>query len=284
MTESPIRDVSDTAFWIAHHRAEESDRPDALFHDPLARRLAGERGQVIGRDLPAQRFVAWNVSVRTCIIDDFIREAIAQGVDMVLNLGAGLDARPWRMELPPTLRWVEVDHPHLMAYKAEQLAGEKAHCQVERISLDLADREARRSMLAGVNARAGKMLLITEGVLPYLSVEEAAALADDLRALDRASGWIVDYISALAMEYRERGGMANRMQNAPFKFKPQDWFAFFRGHGWQCTEMRYMPVEGERLGRPFPLPLPVRMLMRLASPEKKRAVRELMGYALMGPC
>ena len=104
MTESPIRDVSDTAFWIAHHRAEESDRPDALFHDPLARRLAGERGQVIGRDLPAQRFVAWNVSVRTCIIDDFIREAIAQGVDMVLNLGAGLDARPWRMELPPTLR------------------------------------------------------------------------------------------------------------------------------------------------------------------------------------
>jgi O-methyltransferase involved in polyketide biosynthesis len=40
----PIENVSDTARWVAMYRALESDRPDAHFHDPYARLLAGERG------------------------------------------------------------------------------------------------------------------------------------------------------------------------------------------------------------------------------------------------
>jgi len=40
-----IGHVSDTALCVAVYRAEESERPDALFKDPLARRLAGERGR-----------------------------------------------------------------------------------------------------------------------------------------------------------------------------------------------------------------------------------------------
>ena len=44
---NPIRDVSDTALWVAIYRAMESERADAIFHDPYARRLGGERGQAI---------------------------------------------------------------------------------------------------------------------------------------------------------------------------------------------------------------------------------------------
>jgi O-methyltransferase involved in polyketide biosynthesis len=40
MADTLIENVSDTAFWIAHCRALESERPDALFHDPLAGLLA----------------------------------------------------------------------------------------------------------------------------------------------------------------------------------------------------------------------------------------------------
>jgi O-methyltransferase involved in polyketide biosynthesis len=39
-----IASISDTARWVAIYRAMEFERPDALFHDPYARRLAGERG------------------------------------------------------------------------------------------------------------------------------------------------------------------------------------------------------------------------------------------------
>src|SRR4051812_25904069 len=103
--DSPIRDVGDTAFWIAHYRGEESQRPDALFQDPLARRLSGEHGRAIAAAMPAERMVAWTVAVRTRVIDDFISAEIARGADTVLNLGAGLDTRPYRMKLPASLRW-----------------------------------------------------------------------------------------------------------------------------------------------------------------------------------
>ena len=40
-----IRDVSETAVWVAYYRGLETDRPDALFRDPLARLLTAERGE-----------------------------------------------------------------------------------------------------------------------------------------------------------------------------------------------------------------------------------------------
>jgi len=101
MSESPINDVSDTAFWIAQHRAIESARADALFRDPFAARLAGERGQQIARAMPHAGVIGWSVAIRTRIIDEFIGAALDDGIDAVLNLGAGLDARPYRMDLRP---------------------------------------------------------------------------------------------------------------------------------------------------------------------------------------
>jgi len=46
-TDPLISNVSDTARWIAAYRANESARPDALFHDPLADQIAGARGHAI---------------------------------------------------------------------------------------------------------------------------------------------------------------------------------------------------------------------------------------------
>ena len=53
MSDEPlIRDISDTARWMAVYRARESERPDAVFTDPFARRLAGERGEQIANAMP----------------------------------------------------------------------------------------------------------------------------------------------------------------------------------------------------------------------------------------
>jgi O-methyltransferase involved in polyketide biosynthesis len=76
---SPIKDVSDTAFWIAYHRRLESERSDALFHDPFAAKLAGEHGRKISEGMPTSRVVAWTVALRTRIIDEFVEFAINAG-------------------------------------------------------------------------------------------------------------------------------------------------------------------------------------------------------------
>lgn len=287
MGEPVIGDVSDTAFWIAHHRAAESARSDALFRDPLAAKLAGERGRRISSALPVDRMVGWTVAIRTCIIDDYILAALRGGVDTVLNLGAGLDTRPYRMNLPGLLQWIEADYAHLIEYKEGILAGDTPHCRLERMKIDLADRAARKTFLAAVDASAGSVLVLTEGVVPYLTVDETASLADDLRGMLHLRAWIVDYFSPLMMQYRRSKGMEKQMGNAPFRFDPADWFGFFREHGWHAKEVRYMLETAERLGRPLPLPWIAQAVIRMTRPftpkERLEGMRKFAGYVLLEP-
>src|SRR5580700_5523810 len=132
-----VRGVSDTARWVAYFRALETRRPDALFLDPYAERLAGVHGFQIANTLPDGNKHEWAWVARTYLFDQFLSRAIQDGADLVVNLAAGLDARPYRMNLPDTLQWVEVDFPDIVYYKDEVLANEKPRCRLERISLDL---------------------------------------------------------------------------------------------------------------------------------------------------
>lgn len=285
MPDPLITDVLDTAFWIAHYRAAETKRPDALFRDPLAGVLSGERGEKIARSMPMSFGTAWSVVLRTCIIDDFIRWAIGDGVDAVLNLGAGLDTRPYRMELPESLLWIEADYARLIDYKKERLAAESPRCRLERAKIDLLDVSARRKMLASVDERATKMVVLTEGVIPYLGEEEVASLADDLKALRHAPNWITEYHAPATMKYLNRGPMARHMQNARFKFAPKDWFSFFREHGWRLKEIRYLMDEAARHKRRLDVPPLMRILFAirgvLSSPERREAWRKSSAYVLL---
>src|ERR1700730_17244914 len=132
-----VRGVSDTARWVAYFRALETRRPDALFRDPYAERLAGEHGFQIANTLADGNKHEWAWVARTYLFDQFIARAIRDGSDMVVNLAAGLDARPYRMDLPSSMQWVEVDLPEIISYKEEVLADETSRCRLERISLDL---------------------------------------------------------------------------------------------------------------------------------------------------
>ena len=284
---SPIQDVSDTAFWIAYHRALESARPDALFRDPFAARLAGERGRRISDAMPTSAVVAWTVALRTRIIDDYIMSAVRSGIDTVLCLGAGLDARPYRMALPPELRWIEADYPHVMDYKEGILRDDTAACRVERVRIDLADVAERQKLLHRVDASSQGILVLTEGVIPYLANDEAASLAGALRSMRRARLWIVDYLSPAAVAFRRRRGVRRSMQNAPFKFAPGDWFAFFDQRGWHVKEIHYYPEEAARYARPMPLPVVARVLITVSrvwmSAKRRDELRTFGGYAMLEP-
>jgi methyltransferase (TIGR00027 family) len=284
MPDALIATVSDTAFWIAHYRAVESARDDALFRDPYAARLAGDRVEQIAATMPRRFMTAWAVVIRTCIIDDYIRSALADGTDAVLNLGAGLDTRPYRMDLPSPLLWIEADYPSMIDYKESRLAAERPRCRLERVKIDLADSSARRDLFARADAGGRRLLVLTEGVVPYLTPADVGALADDLHALTHLGHWIVDYFSPAVIRFRQRE-LKGQMQNAPFRFTPDDWFGFFAVHGWALKEIRYLVEEASRLHRPIRLPLIQRWLLalrtRFGSPEHRTALRRSVGYAVL---
>jgi methyltransferase (TIGR00027 family) len=288
MTVSIIQNVPDTAFMAAAYRAIESEKQEPLFSDPLADKLAGTRGRAIIASLPPKAMMGgWTVIIRTCVIDKLILQAIAQGVDTIINLGAGLDTRPYRMTLPETLHWFEADFPHIIDWKNIRLADEVSNCQLKRVALDLNDTNARLKFLDEVGVSSKKILVLTEAVTPYLTEEVVAAIGLELRSRSFIQYWIVDYFSPSAYEYRRRSGMTRAMKHSPFLFEPKNYFNFFAACGWAPKEIKYFGEEAEHLGRPAPFPWLVRLINAMLSlvmpPDKRRAVKQYVGFVLFEP-
>jgi methyltransferase (TIGR00027 family) len=265
VSDSPVSNVSDTAQWIAAYRAWESARPDALFNDPYAALLAGERGQAIAALMPRRTRNGWPMIARTKLIDDLVKTAIAAGADCVLNLAAGLDTRPYRLELPKTLRWVEADLPALIEEKERVLASAEPHCQLRRIKVDLADGAARAALLQDVLAGSSRALVITEGLLIYLEEAQVRALASDLLAQAQIYWWILDLASpALLADLRKSIG--RYLLNAPMKFAPPNGVAYFEALGWKCADAHSTLHAAARFRR---LPFVMGLLALFPAPDPR---------------
>ena len=268
MTDEPLfRDISDTARWMAVYRARESEREDAVFRDPFARALAGERGERIANALKFGDENAWSFIARTYLFDRFVTRLVKHGADMVVNLAAGLDTRPYRMALPASLRWVEVDLPDILDYKEEILADAQPVCELERVRLDLSNEDGRRGLFAGLGRRAKHAVVISEGLVVYLMPEAVGARARDLAGPPSFQHWALDLASPGLIEMMKQSvGSAMNEAGAPFLFAPADGPPFFTAHGWQPIEVRSLLKTAAKLGR-----LPIAMRMFAMLPESDGA-------------
>jgi methyltransferase (TIGR00027 family) len=246
-----IENISDTARWVAVYRAMETARPDAIFRDPFAERLAGERGRQIVNALPKGRETAWAMIVRTALFDEILLDAVqTRKVDLVVNLAAGLDARPWRLPLPPSLHWVDIDLPGILQYKAESLRNETTVCRYEAVTADLKDRPARQELFARLGAGSSRAIVATEGLLVYLPPEQVAALATDLHAQPSFTWWLIDLASPRLLKWMSQlWGKQLEEGGSPFLFGPAEGTDFFRPYGWREEQFRSTWNEARRLNR-----------------------------------
>jgi|ERR1051326_4443446 methyltransferase (TIGR00027 family) len=283
MNGQRLQSVSDTAFWMAYYRALESARPDALIHDPYARHLAGERGEQLVQHLTKGRGMTWPI-LRTVCFDELILRQVAQGIDTVLNLAAGLDARPYRLRLPTSLHWIEIDLPEVIAYKEEKLAGVAPACRLQRVAAHLSQPDLRQSLFAEINTASIRVLVLTEGLLTYLRPEEVASLAIDLCSQSRFAYWIADLAAPfIVARMKKHLGKDLRTANADMYFAPAEGPEFFRPHGWKSLEFRDFLDEGRRLNREIPMAKFGRMIEPIF-PWYIRQMRKQWrsGVALMG--
>lgn len=273
-----VRDITDTARWVAAYRARETRRPDALFRDPFAERLAGERGFQIANTLPGGNSHDWAWVARTYLFDQFIYSAIHEGADLVLNLAAGLDARPFRMKLPADLHWVEVDLPEIISYKEEILSSEKPKCSLERVRLNLADLEARRSLFLELSRLAARIVVVSEGLLIYFTPEEVSLLARDLAETAHIEHWIVDLASPGQLKLMQRTtGKRFGDVGANFKFGPAEGPKYFRPYGWEPRDVQGLLKTAARCGRS-----PVELLPLLTDTEGRLENYLWTGVCLLG--
>ncbi len=277
----PIRNVSDTAYWVATYRAMESERPDALFNDPLARRLGGERGEAIVKALPRGSALGWAMTVRTVLLDEMVMRCIRNGVATVLNLAAGLDARPYRLDLPSSLRWLHIDMPDMIDYFREHTHTATPRCALELIAADLRDAKAREPLLARA-AESGPVVVISEGLLVYLSPEQVADLARDLHTMACAKWWLFDLASPQLLKFTpQRWNRVLLAGQAPFLFAPPEGTDFFLPHGWREAEFHSTWDESWRLQRTMSGAWLWKLLSRLQSPARREVMRRMSGCVML---
>lgn len=176
-----IEGVARTAFSVARVRALESARPDALFRDPYAAAFAALLPAAdTGPISDGRRALAFHVVIRTRFYDEFV---ISAGCPQVVVLGAGLDARAFRLPVRSDTRWFELDRAELLAVKDRLLAATQAVCSRTTVPADLAGEWLSPLQAAGFDPAAPTAWLI-EGVLAYLSAHDATRV---LGCVDAAS-------------------------------------------------------------------------------------------------
>jgi hypothetical protein len=122
------------------------------------------------------------------IVDELLYDAVIEnGLHAVVNVGAGLDTRPFRLPLPGDLRWIELDRDAVLLYKGLRLAHLEPSCRVERVAADVRESAARRAAIFRV-CRGGvtRGLLLTENALGRLSHEDLIELG---KRLPRGLKW-----------------------------------------------------------------------------------------------
>jgi methyltransferase (TIGR00027 family) len=279
----PIETICDTAHVVAVYRALETKRRDALFQDPLAHLLAGERGEASLRILGNEQVGVNTTAVRTCGMDELILQLVQTNrIDTVLNLAAGLDTRPYRLPLPTSLRWIEVDLPAIIADKTQKLKKEQPTCSLERVPMDLTNGTLRNALFSRVNREAKQTLVITEGLLVYLSTEQVAALAASLWEQPTFHWWLLDLISPFTLQQVQNSFASYFADgNVKLQFAPEAGIEFFQRYGWQVAEFRSAWEEARRLKREIRLTWLLRLLSHWVMQEPWKTFSQRDGIALL---
>lgn len=136
--------------------------------------------------------------LRTQVIDAHLASALHSGIDQLVILGAGLDARGWRLEALKDVTVFEVDHPATQRYKRKRMSQNRPPADIRYVSVDF-ERERFANALEAAGFRTGApSAWIWEGVAMYLPLDVVHDTLGQLTSL-AAPG------SELAMTYRVPG-------------------------------------------------------------------------------
>lgn len=243
--------VADTGFLVAAMRAEESKRPDRLFTDPFADRLAGAEGRAsLARAAAKTGASSPQIAIRTRFWDEALQKAESDGIAQVVILGAGMDARAYRLPWRPATTVYEVDQPQVIRIKDQRLAGERPRCRRVPVGVDLADDWPKALISEGFSSDAPAAWLV-EGLLQYLDAADVDVLFARIDALS-APGSRVCYdlvgTALLEADFMQPTVEYMRRSGAPWTFGTDAPATLIERHGWMA-EVTDVAEPGARWNR-----------------------------------
>lgn len=262
-----IGGVELTAFYCCAQRERDAREADPLCGDTYASRFVVEPVRERLAPLLADGAAYAICVARHRLVDDLLSDELARDPDRrVLVVGAGFDTRAYRL---PGGRWVEIEHPSILAVKEAALPASAAPRPLERVAHDF-----RHEPLADALApHAGRdeALVVLEGVTPYLDAATLGTLARTLLgALPRAR--LYADISTSAYRRWFGAGTGARLAELGAAFAPAERHPreVIESAGWRAIASASI-AERARAWRPGLLP-------RTGSRHAEVAQRE--GYAV----
>lgn len=251
----PVDHVSDTAYLVSAYRLAESRRPDRHFDDSLAAKLLGDKEAELMGQFSNWKFGEWMMAVRTTLIDRQLLQWIENGVETVVNLAAGLDTRPYRLPLSQKVKWIEADFDGIIRYKNEKLKGDQPNCQLERVSVNLAD-PGERSRFFDTFKDLGRFVVLTEGLLLYLNPEDVRNLSQDLHVHSNLEAWLMDICNLDSFRalwrFSQENALPSSDKQVSFNFLPEQGAHYFESLGWKVKDFISYHPYGKLLNRNFP--------------------------------
>ncbi|MBF6059413.1 SAM-dependent methyltransferase [Nocardia terpenica] len=252
-------EISATAVVIAHFRALESNRPDALFRDEFAERFVTASGLPVSSirlsDMTSQRLYE-SVAVRTRWLDSAVEEGISAGCAQVVLLAAGLDSRAFRMNVAEGTRFFELDLPKLLSFKRTVLDESGIECRNDRVevSVDLTH-ESWPSRLVGAGFDPEKMTMwLAEGLLMYFDSARTDQLIATVTSLSAPGSRLAfSQFGPGSVTEAQTREIAQRTASNGYGFQswiadPNSWLAQW---GW-AVHATTIKAHGAELGRVLP--------------------------------
>ena len=254
MTDGPVplSPVSTTAVGVAAVRAAESAQADPLFVDPLAPAFVRAAQTFWSVDRAARddrddrrrvgALIFW-IRVRTRFLDDIVTRACADGCRQFVVLGAGLDARAFRLPFPTDARCFEVDLPPVLTFKEQVVrdGGFVPACERIVVPTDLAGAWPADLERAGFDP-ARRTTWLAEGLLAYLTEATREAVIDDVTQRSTPGshfGLTVATVDRRAVGIRDPNGLPTRpgdyvalWQSGP----PPDANTWLGDRGWSVAQ------------------------------------------------
>jgi len=161
------------------------------------------------------------------------------------------------------------------------LKNEEPVCSLQRIAADLSIEMKRLDLFTRLDNNTKKALVITEGVIPYLTNDQAAQLSKDLHAMPHFQYWIQDYRNGGYNKNKHTESLQKMVRNTPFLFTEPDPVSFFGRHGWKVAENIFLLDEADRIGRRLPMKFTWGVMMKLFRKKMRATINKTYGFVLL---
>jgi methyltransferase (TIGR00027 family) len=242
---------SSTAYGVAFLRAAENLLPQdkRLFEDPYSANILPPIYKffvIIMRPPRIWNFlmnmrekstpgVVGGILCRTCYIDDVLTNAIKEGVGTVVNLGAGMDTRAFRIPGVENIQYYELDLPELQIVKRSYIDKDigELPSNVSLVPIDFNSQDLGEELKKAGYTLSSKTLFIWEGVTQYISKEAVDNTIKYVAQAHTGSKVVFTYV----LESFINGSCVPNGLNSLYKFflkkKKPLWFC-----GFEPAEMR----------------------------------------------